>query len=133
MTSDPASMTLKERAEAQIIADLVSDKALRALFPKKQNEDGKQKLPRLAVVATVGKEISPGAGLFNLTVAIEVYFKYPADNAEDLDRVVSKVSSALAFAQAAGNYGVILDGEQPTQFVSDTIRKRVVAARLLAG
>ena len=56
MTSDPASMTLKERAEAQIISELVSDKSLRALFPKKQNEDSKQKLPRLAVVATVDRK-----------------------------------------------------------------------------
>lgn len=133
MIADATSMTLKERAEAQIIAELVQDRSLRAIFPKKQNEDGKQKLPRLAVVATVGKEISPGAGLFNLTVAIEVYFKYPADNVADLDRIVQKIRSALAFAQARGDYGVILDGEQPTQFVGETIRKRIVAARLLAG
>jgi hypothetical protein len=39
----------------------------------------------------------------------------------------------LAYAQAQGNYGVILDGEQPTQFVAETVRKRIVAARLLAG
>jgi hypothetical protein len=133
MTADPASMSLKERAEAQLIAELVQDKLLRALFPRKQNEDGKTKLPRLAVVAIVGKEISPQSGLFNMSVAVEVYFKYPADNAADLDRIIRKIHDRLAVAQASGNYGVILDGEQPTQFVADTIRKRVYAARILAG
>jgi hypothetical protein len=126
-------MSLKERAEAQIISELVVDRSLRALLPKKQNEDAKVKLPRLAVVVSVGKEISPQAGLFNLSASIEVYFKYPAGNVADLDRIISKIMDRLTVAQARGEYGLTLDGEQPTQFISDTVRKRGVALRMIAG
>lgn len=133
MTADPASASIKERAESQIISELVQDRSLRALFPKKQNEDGKQKLPRLAVVVAVGKEISPGAAIYTMTASVEVYFKYPDDNSAGLDRIMRKIADRLAYAQAQGNYGIILDGEQATQFAGDTIRKRAYQARLLAG
>ena len=132
--NDPQNDSLKERCEAQLIRELSCDPALKALCPRKQNSSGKPKMPRIAVVVTPGKEISPGANLFNLSAVIEFYFDAARDQTgASLDVSVAKCEAALKAAQARGEYGIILDGEQPQQIISDTIRMRPLALRLIAG
>lgn len=133
MIANPDSMSLKQRAEAQIIAEIITDPEIMAIIPKKQNEESKLKFPYISVTASVGREVSPGANLFNITVSIEVNFKHPADNVSALDVIVQKIKDRLSIAQGRGEYGIILDGEQATQFVTDTIRRRPVQVRLIAG
>ena len=125
--------SLKERAEITLISELGGNRLLKSLIPKKQNDDSRAKFPRIAVVATVGREISPQAKIFNITGAIEVQCKYPYEPADDIDAIMQAIADQMAAAQSRGTYAVTLDGEQPTQFVSDTIRKRVLQVRLIAG
>lgn len=132
--STNAPKSLKERCEQQLINELSCDPVLRKLFPKRQASSGKPRHPYIAVVATPGREISPQSKLWNVSAAIEFYFD--ASKGQDgsaLDDALRRCDVQMGIAQARGAYGVIRDGEQPMQFVSDTIRKRVYALRLIAG
>lgn len=134
MIANPKEMSLKERCEAQIISELVASPTLAALFPKRQNSDSKPKMPRIAVSVTIGREVSPQSGIFNATGVAEFYFDASrGQTGEQLDLVVDQAGIRLGLAQGRGEYGLILDGEQPMQFVSETIRKRVIAFRLIAS
>lgn len=134
MIANPQEMSLKERCEAQIISELCLSRPLSALFPKKQNSDSKPKMPRISVGVTIGREISPQSGIFSATGVVEFYFDSSrGQTGAQLDLVVEAAGIQLGRAQARGEYGLILDGEQPMQFVSETIRKRVIAFRLIAS
>ena len=127
-------VSLKEICEAQILEELSQqDTTLAGLFPNKQSTENKLSFPHIAVVCTVGKEVSPGALIHNITLAVEVHFKHPISQPEELDDVCARIIAALRLAQARGDYGLILDGEQSAQFVSDTVRKRVIQGRIIAA
>jgi len=128
-------LSLKEKCETQIITQLNADSELSALLPKKQNDDSHPAHPYIAVSATVGKEISPEANIYEIAIAIEIFFdtKQSGQTGEALDNIAKLINGQLAVIQSAGDYGVIRDGEQAMQFVSDTIRKRIIACRLIAG
>ena len=129
-----STLSLKELCEAQIIEELIQqDVTLAALLPAKQNSEIKQSFPYIAVVCTVGKEISPGALIHTITLNVEVYFKHPAGPPEALDDICARIIAVLRIAQQRGDYGLILDGEQGSSFVSDTVRKRTVTGRIIAA
>lgn len=118
----------------QIIAELVEDPYLRELVPVKQNEDAKPKMPYIAVATTVGKEISPGANIFNIAVSIEFFFDFKRDQTgASLDNAVNRANAQIEIALLRDDYGIIQNGEQPVQFVNDTVRKRVISLGLIAG
>lgn len=129
------ALSLKERIEAQLISELNCDKALRDLMPVRQNQDSKPKVPYISVAVTLGKEISPGAGIFNASGAITFHFEPTREGQGNdvMDASVRKAFTALSAAQARGQYGLIIDGEQPVMFDSDTIRRRTIALRIIAG
>lgn len=135
MSQTPTTMSLKERCEAQLISELIVSPILRDLLPKRQASDAKAKHPRIAVVATPGREISPGARLYNISGSVDLYFDSSREGqkAEQMDVAASRIEECLSVAQARGDYGLIIDGEQPMQTISDHIRKRSFAFRLIAG
>lgn len=135
MKKSKLTPSLKQRCEQQIIAEICSDPAVRALLPRFQDQDGRPKKPYVAVVASPGQEISPGANLSEIPVAVEFYFdsKREGQSGAGLDDVVNRADIALSLAQARGDYGMIKNGEQATQFVDDTTRKRILSLTLIAG
>jgi hypothetical protein len=134
MISDPMSMSFKERAEATIIGELVCNPILRDLLPKTQNQDSRPKHPYIAVVVTKGKEISPGAGIFFASGEVGFYFDTKkGQTGESLDMACRAAEDQLREALLRGDYGMAIDGEQPIQYISDTIRKRVISFRLIAS
>lgn len=126
--------SLKERVEQTLVNLFEADETLALLVPTKQNEDAKNKRPRMSVVATPGKEISPGLGVYRVPTAIEFEFnaKSAGQTPEDMDAVVKAAQSVLRTRQQAGTFGLIFDGE-PTSFEDETVRKRTINVTILAA
>lgn len=124
--------SMKQAVEGQIRIELVPDPFLAAMCPEKQNSSAKVKHPYIAIVAQPGREYEAGSGIFTTPVEIEVHAKKEM-SPEEIDTIVARIAVQLAAAQQRGDYGLLFNGEQPTQFVSDTIRKRVFMVTIIGA
>lgn len=125
-------MTPKLATEKQVANDLRADVFLRTLFPVTQNEDTKVKHPYIVIVATPTSEVVVGSGLWNISVSIEVHWRkdMPSDK---LDDIVTRIISRMRDVQQSQQYAVSFNGEPITQFINDTIRKRIVNLSIIAA
>ncbi len=126
--------SVKYKAEQSVINLLNRDSTLAALTPRQQVADAHDDTnPRIAVVATVGKEVEVGANIFYIQVAIEIYCNIPQSGQQSaqLEDYGQRVNAVLDTAQAAENIGIILNGDVTN--LNGLVGKRTISVTIIGG
>ncbi len=133
MTDENSS--LKERAEQTIINLFDGHPILGTLVPIKPGDDATIARPYMSVKCLLQKEVSPGAGLFRIGLAIDLVFNARDANqtGPDLDVCAEAVHEILTDAQnLVSDYGLIREGETQT-IEGDATRRRTINCTLIAA
>lgn len=126
-------MNLKDAAEYTVNKELSKDRALAALFPKRQAADGRVKLPHLVSMASPGREYAYASGIYQIPVAITLRYDAKDQAADYGAAIMERVRARLVDLQqrGAGACGVIFESEPPERKEGDMTRARTLNVTLV--